>query len=228
MIQINAIEFNDMREAIAGAHLLLQAVKPVLKQRHVPLDKNQRNLLEVVPETIAHAFSVVAAITQREKQQARAFPERLTVSATHLDEDLILGELRDVAALNMPDLTAMMVTAWHVTEELEQISRLMYASAVELAPVFAIFWEAGRRYGLIQAAAMFDSFSADFVEAIKKELAGLLDTTLDLPAPECECHEGINAPVNPHTAEELGRCGGLTTIHEVLQMPAGDDGPGLA
>ena len=43
MIQFTPDEFQKVREAIASAHLLIQAVAPLLKQRHTYLNRDQRN-----------------------------------------------------------------------------------------------------------------------------------------------------------------------------------------
>ena len=43
MIGFTPAEFNQVREAIAAAHLYCQAISPLLKARHTTINKDQRN-----------------------------------------------------------------------------------------------------------------------------------------------------------------------------------------
>ena len=111
MIGFTPAEFNQVREAIAAAHLFLQSVGPVLKQRHTALNKDQRNLLQFAPEAVAQGFNTIALITHRENRDPNAIEEESPTKLTDIDTVAMRDELENVSALILPDIVYQMVCA---------------------------------------------------------------------------------------------------------------------
>ena len=221
MIGLTVIEFNVLREAVAGSHLLIQATAEVLKQRRVALSREQRNLLDVVPACVAEAYETVAAVTRREQGKSYNDEEAPTVQLTDFDTLTFRNELENVSALNMPDLQYEMSVALTELPGLATHWESGGDGRKITAAIMAITWEAGRRYGIIQAGAVFDSTSNDYIEGTHKVFESTLDSTLELPTPELPMQHGRVAPLgyaSANTAESGDTRSTDTaplTIHEV-------------
>ena len=198
MIRITVSEFNELREGIAGAHIFIQTMYPLLKARHTTLDKDQRNLLAVVPESVARAFNLAAVLTQRLQGKPGDPAAQLTLQITDLDVATIREEIENVSALNLPDLNTVMTLAFAELPGLATHNPHPDADPLEMGMALAIVWEAGRRYGLQQAMAIFDNTSADYLTGTGQALQFALDSTLDLPAPELPLQLGEAIPF-PYT-----------------------------
>jgi hypothetical protein len=205
MIGFTPAEFNQVREAIAAAHLFMQSVGPVLKQRHTALNKDQRNLLQFAPEAVAEGFNAIAKITYRENRDPNAQEEESPTKLTDIDTVAMRDELENVSALVLPDIVYQMVCAlgelpmYHETLTAEPIT------ANSVARLMAWTWEGGRRYGVQQAMAILDSTTTEFKSGVDAVLTAALNGTLDLPSPEPESGANKVIPFEYPSAEDLDR-----------------------
>ena len=184
MIQFTPDEFQKVREAIASAHLLIQAVAPLLKQRHTYLNRDQRNLLTYSESAVPAAFNIIAAITHRENRDPDAVDARPAIKLQDIDTEAMRDELENVSALVLPDLVYQMVCA---LGELPMYHELITAEPLtthRAAMLMAWTFEAGRRYGLQQALAIIDTTTTEFKTGTDAVLTAALNATLDLPSPE--------------------------------------------
>ena len=194
MIGFTPAEFNQVREAIAAAHLFMQAICPVLKQRHTALNKDQRNLLQFAPEAVAQAFNAIALITHRENRDPDAVDERPAIKLQDIDTEAMRDELENVSALILPDLVYQMVCA---LGELPMYHELITAEPLtthRAAKLMAWSWEGGRRYGLQQALAIIDTTTTEFKTGTDAVLTAALNATLDLPNPELPFKPSSESP----------------------------------
>ena len=228
MIQFTPDEFQKVREAIASAHLLIQAVAPLLKQRHTYLNRDQRNLLTYSESAVPAAFNIIAAITHRENRdpesEAAAPPNKLA----DIDVRAMRDELENVSALVLPDLLYQMVCA---LGELPMYHNLITSEPLtthRAAQLMAWTFEAGRRYGLQQALAIIDTTTTEFKTGTDAVLTAALNATLDLPSPELpfkpssESPDGaapstIGANGEERTTEETDDDGGAMPRPKLIQ-----------
>lgn len=218
MVKVTTIEFNELREGIAGAHLFVQAMHRLLKARHTMLNKDQRNLLAVVPESVQHAFTLISQISQREQGNPNDPENTPTVRITDLDTRTMRDEIENVSALSMPDLVHEMCCAINELPGLNVLSSKPDSPPNAEGVMCAIVWEAGRRYGIQQAMAIFDNTSADFVEGSGKALQFALDSALDLPAPELPLQPGRVVPFECKTADAAASGDARSTDTEPLTI----------
>ena len=215
MIGFTPAEFNQVREAIAAAHLFLQSVGPVLKQRHTALNKDQRNLLQFAPEAVAEAYSIIALITHRENRDPDAVDARPAIKLQDIDTEAMRDELENVSALVLPDLVYQMVCA---LGELPMYHELITAEPLtthRAAILMAWTFEAGRRYGLQQALAIIDTITTEFKTGTDAVLTAALNATLDLPSPELPFKPSSESPDeerSPGAAGESGQHPGAEII----------------
>ena len=205
MIQFTPDEFQKVREAIASAHLLIQAVAPLLKQRHTYLNRDQRNLLTYSESAVPAAFNIIAAITHRENRDPDAVDARPAIKLQDIDTEAMRDELENVSALVLPDLVYQMVCA---LGELPMYHELITAEPLtthRAAMLMAWTFEAGRRYGLQQALAIIDTTTTEFKTGTDAVLTAALNATLDLPSPEPEHKPGEVIPFTCPSAEDLDR-----------------------
>jgi hypothetical protein len=194
MIQFTPAEFNQVREAIAAAHLYCQAIGPLLKARHTALNKDQRNLLQFAPEAVAQGFNTIAAITHREHRDPDAVDERPAIKLQDIDTETMRDELENVSALVLPDLVYQMVCA---LGELPMYHELITAEPLtthRAAKLMAWSWEGGRRYGLQQALAILDTTTTEFMTGTDAVLTAALNATLDLSNPELPFKPSSESP----------------------------------
>ena len=194
MIQFTPDEFQKVREAIASAHLLIQAVAPLLKQRHTYLNRDQRNLLTYSESAVPAAFNIIAAITHRENRDPDAVDARPAIKLQDIDTEAMRDELENVSALVLPDLVYQMVCA---LGELPMYHELITAEPLtthRAAILMAWTFEAGRRYGLQQALAIIDTTTTEFKTGTDAVLTAALNATLDLPSPELPFKPSSESP----------------------------------
>ena len=222
MIGFTPAEFNQVREAIAAAHLFLQSVGPVLKQRHTALNKDQRNLLQFAPEAVAQGFNTIALITHRENRDPNAIEEESPTKLTDIDTVAMRDELENVSALILPDIVYQMVCAlgelpmYHETLTTEPIT------ANSVARLMAWAWEGGRRYGVQQSIAIVDSTTSEFKAGTDAVLTAALNATLDLPSPEPEHKPDEVIPFTYPSAEDLDRVAAEQAAADATTGEAGD------
>lgn len=195
MIDFTPNEFNQVREAISASHLFMQAMCPLLKQRQVALNKDQRNLLQFAPGLTAAAFATVATVTQRNNRDPDAEDTRPITQPTDIDTRAMTDELENVSALVLPDLIYLMVCALAELPMYDKTLKGSSADPMQVATLMAWAWEAGRRYGLNQALAVFYSTVGEYKDGTEAILTAVLNATLDLPSPEttqppAEIHPG--------------------------------------
>lgn len=184
MIGFTPAEFNQVREAIAAAHLYCQAVSPLLKARHTMMNKDQRQLAQFAPQAVAEGFNTIALITHRENRDPDAVDARPAIKLQDIDTEAMRDELENVSALVLPDLVYQMVCA---LGELPMYHELITAEPLtthRAAMLMAWTFEAGRRYGLQQALAIIDTTTTEFKTGTDAVLTAALNATLDLPSPE--------------------------------------------
>jgi hypothetical protein len=182
MIGFTPAEFNQVREAIATAHLYCQAISPLLKARHTMMNKDQRQLAQFAPQAVAEGFNTIALITHRENRDPDTLESQSPTKLTDIDRASFRDELENVSALALPDLVYEMVTAlgelpmYHHTLTTEPFS------ATHAATLMAWTWESGRRYGIQQALAIIECTTREFANGTTAALTQVLDSALDLPA----------------------------------------------
>ena len=186
MIAFTPDEFAKVRDAIAAAHLFQQAVCPLLKQRHTPLNRDQRQIMEAVRHDMPEAFAIVARITHREHRDPESIENQPAQKLTDIDKGTFRDELENVSALVLPDLVFEMLTAlgdlpmYHHTLTTEPVT------SQSVARLMAWAWEAGRRYGVQQTIAIVDSTTREFATGTIAALTTVLDCALDVPAAEAQ------------------------------------------
>ena len=184
MIELTQEQFYQVREAVAGAHLLIQAVKPLLKQRQVALNKDQRNLMDIVPNTVGVAFRILSEVTQRENTSPLLRGEKPTANVGDIDEKIMRNELENVSALVFPDTETLMQKALTDLPMFAEEAIGITSGLDSMARLISWAWEAGRRYGIKQSIAVCDSTVADFASGTITALEAVLNTTMELPPPE--------------------------------------------
>jgi hypothetical protein len=194
MIGFTPAEFNQVREAIAAAHLFLQSVGPVLKQRHTALNKDQRNLLQFAPEAVAEGFNTIALITHRENRDPDAVDARPAIKLQDIDTEAMRDELENVSALVLPDLVYQMVCALGELPMYHELITTEPLTTHRAAMLMAWTFEAGRRYGLQQALAIIDTTTTEFKTGTDAVLTAALNATLDLPSPELPFKPNSESP----------------------------------
>ena len=173
-------QFYQLREGIAGAHLLTQRVLPFLKQRHAKLDKDTRHLANIAPEPIRIAFQLSAQISAEQEGTPPDFSTRVPEPLQDIDVKTMRNELENVSALELPDIAYQMACA---LEELPMLRQQCLKHTIQppyAAALLAWAWEAGRRYGMIEALSVFDLVSAEFTEGTRGILERARDRSLDL------------------------------------------------
>ena len=183
MITFTPHEFNQVRDAVAASHLFMQAICPLVKQRQIALNKDQRNLLEFAPSLTAAAFTTLATVTHRNNRDPDAEDTRPVSQPTDIDTRAMYDELENVSALVLPDLVFLMLCALAELPMYDKTLRDSSADSVQVAPLMAWAWEAGRRYALNQALAIFDSTANEYKDGTEAILTTLLNSTLDLSSP---------------------------------------------
>ena len=205
MIRFTPAEFNQVREAIAAAHLYCQTISPLLKARHTMMNKDQRQLAQFAPQAVAEGFNTIALITRRENRDPDAVDARPAIKLQDIDTDAMRDELENVSALVLPDLVYQMVCA---LGELPMYHELITAEPLtthRAAMLMAWTFEAGRRYGLQQALAIIDTTTTEFKTGTDAVLTAALNATLDLPSPEPAAENGKVIPFAYPSAEDLDR-----------------------
>ena len=194
MIQFTPDEFQKVREAIASAHLLIQAVAPLLKQRHTYLNRDQRNLLTYSESAVPAAFNIIAAITHRENRDPDAVDARPAIKLQDIDTEAMRDELENVSALVLPDLVNHMVCALGEQPMYHELITTEPQTTHRAAMLMAWTFEAGRRYGLQQALAIIDTTTTEFKTGTDAVLTAALNATLDLPSPELPFKPSSESP----------------------------------
>lgn len=180
IITMTRDQFYAMREGIAGAHLLTQRVLPLLKQRRAKLDKDTMHLANVAPEPIRIAFQVSAQISAEQDGNPPDFSTRVPEPLQDIDVKTMRNELENVSAMELPDLEYEMQCA---LEELPMLREQCLKHTIQpptAAALLAWAWEAGRRYGMIEALSVFELVSAEFTEGTRGILERARDRSLDL------------------------------------------------
>ena len=180
LITMTRDQFYVLREGIAGAHLLTQRVLPFLKQRHTKLDKDTMHLANVAPEPIRLAFQLSAQISTEQDGNPPDFSNRVPEPLQDIDVKTMRNEIENVSALNMPDLVHDMCCAINELPGLNVLSSKPMNPPYAEGAMCAIVWEAGRRYGMIEALSVFDLVSAEFTEGTRTILEKARDRSLEL------------------------------------------------
>ena len=194
MIGFTPAEFNQVRESIAAAHLFMQALGPVLKQRHTALNKDQRNLLQFAPEAVAQGFNTIALITHRENRDPDAVDARPVTRLQDIDTEAMRDELENVSALVLPDLVYQMVCALGELPMFHDTITSEPLTTHRAAMLMAWSWEGGRRYGLQQSLAILDTTTTEFKTGTEAVLTAALNSALDLPSPELPFKPSSESP----------------------------------
>jgi hypothetical protein len=184
MIGFTPAEFNQVREAIATAHLYCKVITPLLKARHTMMDKDQRNLTQYTPQVVAEGFNTIARITHRENRDPDALDTRPATKLTDIDTEAMREELENVSTLVLPDLVYQMVCALSELPMFHMIITKEPLTTHRAAILMAWAFEGGRRYGLQQALAILDTTTTEFKTGTEALLITALDGTLELPAPQ--------------------------------------------
>jgi hypothetical protein len=183
VIKVTAPEFTTIHDGIAAAHLYLQAVTLLVRRHARQLPTNARKLIDDTPELIRKAFFMCAAVVQREEAKNPAAQIIATATLNQIDTKTMRNELENISALVMPDIDYEMRCAMVELPGLDSIIASSELEAVRVSRVMAIAWEAGRRYGLMQAIAIFADTSIEYQRSHETILEAALNCTLELPGP---------------------------------------------
>ena len=226
MIGFTPKEFEMVQEGIAAAHLFNQAVCPLLKQRRVALNKDQRNLLDFAPNAVADAYHAISLITHREKRDPASIEAQAPTEMGDIDVLAMRDELENVSALMLPDLLHHMAA---VLEELPMFRDQADGEKVTArgAPLLMAWcWEAGRRYGLQQAMAIFENTSTDFKAGTQATMESAMDGPLRLPSPEAAAGASEISRANDRPGPTLVKDDGRSTWgYAVMEYLLAQDAP---
>lgn len=184
MMKLNNEEWSAIADAIAGAHMLNQTVYALLKQRKADLNRDQRQLLNAVPELVRTAFQLLGKIDRRERGEPDEPTNIPTSDIAKLDIRVLRNELENVSALNLPDLTYEMACLLEELPMYAEYAKTDNHERIVAARAFAWAWEAGRRYGVSQAAAVFSGSIIEYANYTNGILDQVQDLALELPQPE--------------------------------------------
>lgn len=184
MIGFTPAEFDQVREGIVAAHLYCQAINPLLKSRHMTLNKDQRVLSQLTPDAVAEAYKTIAAITHREGRDPESEDTRPPNKLDEIDSFAMRDELENVSALNLPDLVYQMLCALRELPMFIETNKLVAVSDDATGRLMAWSFEAGRRYGVQQAIAILETTTNEFKTGTDAVLTAALNSSLDLPSPE--------------------------------------------
>ena len=199
MIGFTPQEFNQVREAISLANFFNAAMCPMLKQRHVNLNKEQRELLRFTPPAVEGAFTLLLQITNREHRDLDTIDTQPPNKVDQIDTVAMRDELENVSALILPDLEYEMRVNLNELPMYNHLASSLDAGYDIPAKLMTWAWEAGRRYGVQQAMAVADSTIDDFKAATNAVLDRVLNGTLDLPPAEATIPPGTVIPFQPIT-----------------------------
>ena len=184
MKQLTDQQFSAMREGLAGAHLLFQRLGPILKQRHVALDKDTRALMALVPQPLREAFAIASQLTTDADMEAMRAPKEKATPLQDVDPRTFREELENTSALTLPDLVYEMRMALSELPMFNHTAEQYSLSYEGTAQLMAWTWEAGRRYAFIEAIAVFEATSNELHAAVMEALSNARDRNLELPAAE--------------------------------------------
>jgi len=194
MIQFTPKEFSQVREAIAAAHLYMQAINPMLKQRRAALNIDQRAMVKLAPEAVAEGFNIMAMITHRENRDPESLEAMQPTKLTDIDTVAMRDELENVSALVLPDMVYQMVCALGELPMFHDTITSEPLTTHRTAMLMAWSWEGGRRYGLQQSLAILDTTTTEFKTGTEAVLTAALNSALDLPSPELPFKPSSESP----------------------------------
>lgn len=171
-----------IREALAAAQIFAERVTPALKRSHVTLDKQTRHIVPQATRAIGSGFNLMLELSQGDdtaddfvnSDKVRVQPE--------IDVKLMRAELDDCAALNLGDIAYELIVAAH---ELPAFAKLVDESDKGDTPkgqLCAALWEAGRRYGVTEALALFDATADEYTNSVRDILTKARDRNLEITA----------------------------------------------
>jgi hypothetical protein len=199
-VRLTPDEFLKLREGISGAHHFQMAFNALLLLHKRQFDKYQRNVFEVVPDSVSAGMVALAVITNRENRAEPDPDEPVTVRINDLDISTFRDELENIAALTMPDLVVEMGNAIDGLPGLNAIYEEGHYDVQSFARMAAVTWEAGRRYGVMQSLAIITASLEETKAATMLALDAALNDTLELPAAE----ESKQMPLDLQPAESDG------------------------
>jgi len=180
MKQLTEEQFHALREGIAGAHLLIQRVIPLMKARRTTLDSDTRKLTNEVPGAVADAFRVAAALsTDDEPLPPNRLPPNLE-RMTDVDWKLFRLELENVSALVLPDLIYECGCA---CTELPMYREATKGSEMADSPIPRVMswaWEAGRRYAYVESLAVLHTAIDEFNDTLTRVYETSRDRNLEV------------------------------------------------
>lgn len=180
MIRIIEDEFRTMSEGLAAAHLFQQAFTPIVKRSARLFDKAQRSLIHSAPEAISQAFHTMATIQHREMKGMDDDTAPAMVTLKEIDTKILRNEIENISALALPDIDYEMKCALVELPGLIDILDSQLDDRSKLARLMGICWEAGRRYGVLQAIAIWENVSTDFQQTTSNILDSALNSTLEI------------------------------------------------
>ena len=182
---------------------LFAKLLPLLKQRHTALTKETRALIAAWPSTIDPAAKIAGEILGALDIQAAQRPETTPSPTPDIDPLLMRNELENVTALVLPDLDHEMQCLLGELPALHDAMTNPDTPPHPVARIAAWSWEAGRRYGLIEAIALLNTNIEEFGNITNDMLETARDRNLDLPAPEPTKQTGEVIPFKYPTAEQV-------------------------
>lgn len=154
MRQFTDEQFTTLREGISAAKLLIDRLLPALAARHAFLPQSAKWIVKTAPEPIKEAFNVlIDAITAGDRvppTDDTPGPEQ----KVEFDVKLIRNELENVCALVLPDLAYELQCALAELPGFAEHTRIKGTPCESEVKITTWAWEAGRRYGLMEAIAV--------------------------------------------------------------------------
>ena len=112
MMKLNNEEWTKIADAIAGAHMLNQAVYALLKQRKADLNRDQRQLLAAVPELVRTAFQLLGKIDRRERGEPDEPTNTPTSDISKLDIRVLRNESKTSPRSTCPTSRMRWLACW--------------------------------------------------------------------------------------------------------------------
>jgi hypothetical protein len=168
MIQLTEQEFATLREGMAAAKLLVDRLLPAIRAHRMALPKEAKWISGVATEPILTAFQLFIDAAAADDRKLTITDKPGPEQQVEFDIPMIRNELENVCALVLPDLQYEFACALAELPGLNSMSATPDKPDSREARLATTCWEAGRRYGLMEAIAVCNgtlSTARDFTQA---------------------------------------------------------------
>jgi len=182
MIVLKPQDLNLIASALSAAHNMNQRLYHHLKSTHAALSKDLRLLVREVPPLVEQAHNRCKELYLASIGRTGGPDEEPLIKINDIDVTIFRNELENISALNSPDLDHLMMGAVMELPGLANVVATTELKHVAAARIGSIAWEAGRRYGVLQALAIITGITEEFKEGTLTVLQQALDSSLEFPS----------------------------------------------